>query len=67
MKKLICVLLAVLMLTAMGCTAFADSANLGVEPGEVMPDFTVSLTDGSTATLSELLKENDLVVRTLRE
>ena len=65
MKKLICVLLTVLMLTALGCTAFADSANLGVEPGEVMPDFTVFLTDGSTATLSELLKENDLVVLNL--
>ena len=62
MKKVICILLAVLMLTALGCTAFAESSNLGVEPGDTMPDFTVPLTDGSTATLSELVKENDLVV-----
>ena len=62
MKKLICVLLTVLMLTALGCTAFAASSGLGVEPGETLPDFTVSLTDGTTAALSELLKEYDLVV-----
>ncbi len=65
MKKLICALLAVLMLAALGCTAFADSGDLGVEPGQVMPDFTVSLTDGSTATLSELLEKYDLVVLNL--
>ena len=62
MKKVICAFLAILMLAALGCTAFADSGDLGVEPGQTMQDFTVSLTDGSTATLSELLKENELVV-----
>ena len=61
MKKMICVLLAVLLLTALGASAYADSG-VGVEPGEAMPDFTVSLTDGTTATLSELLKEKDLVI-----
>jgi len=61
MKKMICVLLAVLLLAALGASAFADSG-IGVEPGHAMPDFTVSLTDGSTATLSELLKEKDLVI-----
>lgn len=61
MKKMICVLLAVLLLTVLGASAYADSG-VGVEPGEAMPDFTVSLTDGTTATLSELLKEKDLVI-----
>ena len=62
MKKLLAALMAVLMLTALGCTAFAASNDIGVKPGEAFPDFTVSLTDGTTATLSELLKEKDLVV-----
>ena len=61
MKKLISILLAVLLIAVLGVTAYAD-AGVGVEPGGAMPDFTVSLTDGSTATLSELLKEKDLVV-----
>ena len=61
MKKLICILLVVLMLTALGAAAYADSG-IGVEPGQPMPDFTVQLTDGTTATLSALLKEKDLVV-----
>ena len=61
MKKLICILLVVLMLTALGAAAYADSG-IGVEPGQKMPDFTVQLTDGTTATLSKLLKEKDLVV-----
>ena len=62
MKKLICILLIVLMMTALGCTAFAETGGIGVEAGQTMPDFTVSLTDGTSATLSELLKEKDLVV-----
>ena len=62
MKKTIGILLAVLMLTALMGTAYADSSGLGIEPGQAFPDFTVSLTDGTTATLSELLKEKDLVV-----
>lgn len=61
MKKLICMVMAVLLLAALSAAAFADSG-IGVEPGQHMADFTVSLTDGSTATLSELLKEKDLVV-----
>ena len=61
MKKLMSVLLAVLLLAALGVSAYAESG-IGVEPGQAMPDFTVSLTDGTTATLSELLKEKDLVV-----
>ena len=61
MKKLICCLSAVMMIAVFCAGAYADSG-IGVEPGEAMPDFTVSLTDGSTATLSALLKEKDLVV-----
>ena len=61
MKKLISILLAVLLIAALSGTAFAETG-IGVEPGQAMPDFTVSLTDGTTATLSELLKEKDLVV-----
>ena len=62
MKKMLAVLMTVLMLAALGCTAFAASDDIGVKPGEAFPDFTVSLTEGGTATLSELLKEKDLVV-----
>ena len=61
MKKLICMVMAVLLLASLSAAAFADSG-IGVEPGQHMADFTVSLTDGTTATLSELLKEKDLVV-----
>ena len=61
MKKLISVLLAVLLLAAL-CGIASAETGIGVEPGQQMPDFTVSLTDGSTATLSEILKEKDLVV-----
>ena len=62
LKKGVCLLLAVLLLTALSATAFADSKQTGPEPGDPMPDFTVSLTDGTNAALSELLKEKDLVV-----
>ena len=64
MKKLISILLLVVLLTtALSSTAHAATdTSIGVEPGQTMPDFTVSLTDGTTATLSELLKEKDLVV-----
>ena len=61
MKKLVSILLVVLLIAALSSTAFAETG-IGVEPGQAMPDFTVSLTDGTTATLSELLKEKDLVV-----
>ena len=60
MKKIICILLTLLLLAGLSCTAFA--AQEGIQPGDTMPDFTVALSDGTSATLSELLKENDLVV-----
>ncbi len=62
LKKLISTILLVILLTAVfGINVFADSG-IGIEPGQAMPDFTVSLTDGTTAALSEILKEKELVV-----
>ena len=64
MKKLFSVLLAVLMLAAL-CGIASAETGIGIEPGETMPDFTATLTDGTAVTLSELLKEKDLVVLNL--
>ncbi len=65
MKKLLSILLAAVLLTAaLSVTACADTG-MGIEPGQTMPDFTVSLTDGTTVTLSKLLEEKDLVVLNL--
>ena len=64
MKKLFSVLLATLLLTAL-CGIASAETGIGIEPGETMPDFTAALTDGTTVTLSELLKEKDLVVLNL--
>ena len=63
MKKIIsCVILTVVLMTVVfGNIAYASS-EIGIEPGQSMPDFSVSLTDGSTAVLSDILKEKDLVV-----
>ena len=47
MKKLLSILLAVLLIAALSGTAFAETG-IGVEPGQAMPDFTVSLTDSTT-------------------
>ena len=41
MKKMISVLLALLLLAGLSCTAFA--AQDGIQPGDAMPDFTVAL------------------------
>ena len=64
MKKAISILLLVVVLTSLlSLTAYADTdPGTGIMPGDKMPDFTVSLTDGTTATLSEILKGKDLVV-----
>ena len=63
MKKIIsCLILTIVLMTVVfGNITFASS-RIGIEPGEIIPDFTVSLTDGTTATLSDILKEKDLVV-----
>ena len=55
MKKLIAVICALCVI------AFAAASAEGIM-GQEIPDFTVSLTDGSSVTLSELLKEKELVV-----
>ena len=55
------VALAVLALV-MSTTSIFAKTDIGLEPGQQMPDFSVPLTDGSTAALSEILKEKDLVV-----
>ncbi len=62
MKKRISILLLIVLLTAALSVPACAETGIGVEPGQTMPDFTVSLTDGTTATLSEVLKEKDLVV-----
>ena len=62
MKKLISLILLLIMMTSVfGSIAYADTG-IGIEAGQTMPDFTVDLTDGTTATLSDILKEKDLVI-----
>ena len=51
MKKLLSMILLVVLLTAAFSTAACADSGIGIEPGQPMPDFTVSLTDGTTATL----------------
>lgn len=41
---------------------FADQNSGEAGTGDIMPEFTAELTDGTSATLSDLLKEKDLVV-----
>ncbi len=63
MKKIIsCAILTIALMTAVFVNITFASSGIGIEPGQIMPDFTVSLTDGTTATLSDILKEKDLVV-----
>ena len=62
MKKLICLIAAVLMTALLAFPGFADQNSGKVGTGDIMPEFTVQLTDGTSATLSDLLKEKDLVV-----
>lgn len=63
MKKLFSFFLAAFLLFTMAVPAFADTAKpAGVDPGQKIPDFTVTTTDGETVTLSELLKDKDLVI-----
>jgi thiol-disulfide isomerase/thioredoxin len=70
MKKLLvlCLAMALSIGALSGCGKKAESnsastdTGIGLELGQAMPDFTVALTDGTSATLSETLKEKDLVV-----
>ena len=56
MKKLFSVLLAVLMLAAL-CGIASAETGIGIEPGETMPGFTATLTDGSPTLLQPLRTE----------
>lgn len=62
MKKLLFLIAAVLMTAALCFPASADQNSGKAGTGDTMPEFTVQLTDGTSATLSDLLKEKDLVV-----
>ena len=57
MKKIFAVLCALCLMTVIAGCACADSIQ-----GQTMPDFSVELTDGTTVTLSELLKTKEVVV-----
>lgn len=56
-KKIIAILCALCLTAGIAGCACADSIQ-----GQAMPDFTAELTDGTTATLSELLKTKEVVV-----
>ena len=62
----IAMMLALGALAGCGKKAESNSAStdtgIGLELGQAMPDFTVPLTDGTSATMSGTLKEKDLVV-----
>ena len=70
MKKILvlCFAMALSLGALTGCgkkaegNAASTDTGTGLELGQTMPDFTVSLTDGTSATMSETLKEKDLVV-----
>ena len=61
-KKIHTVMLLALLLLLLGKTVYAADAGIGIEPGQTMPDFSVSLTDGTSVSLSEILEEKDLLV-----
>ena len=64
MKRLFSFLIILIMTVVLFCTACSkeEPSGTGLESGQKMPDFTVSLSDGTTATLSELVNDNDLTV-----
>ncbi len=57
MKKIFTILCVLCLMAGIAGSACAD----GIQ-GQAMPDFTAELTDGSSATLSELLKTKEVVV-----
>ena len=59
-KSLMALLLALLMLGS--CAAFAEGEYFTYELGDQINDFTVTTFDGQTVTLSEILKEKDMVL-----
>ena len=62
MKKLTCLIAAVLMTALLVFPASAAKESGEAGTGDIMPEFTAELSDGTSVTLSELLKEKDLVV-----
>lgn len=59
-KSLLALLMALLMLGS--CIAVAEEAPVVYELGGQIDDFTVTTWDGQTVTLSEVLKEKDMVL-----
>ena len=59
-KKIAAVLCALFLMVGVAGCACAESMQ-----GQAMPDFTAQLTDGTTVTLSELLKTKEVVVLNL--
>lgn len=57
LKKILAVFCTLCLLSSVSGVVCAESIQ-----GKAMPDFTVELTDGMTATLSELLKTKEVVV-----
>lgn len=60
MKKILALILALAM--CLGCVAFAEEAAPTYAVGAPLPDFTFTAIDGTTYTLSEVLKEKDMVL-----
>ncbi len=69
MKKVLTSILAAIMLVALlavpAVPARAEDTGIGINPGDTMPEFTVTTTEGSEVKLSELLKDHDLVILNL--
>ena len=59
-KKIFAVMLTLALLCLFSSAALAEGKAPG--PGDKMPDFSVATADGSTFTLSEVLKERQLVL-----
>lgn len=61
-KAIVSLVLALVM--CLSCTAFAEeeAAPVYYQEGDVLPDFTVTTFDGQTFTLSEVLKEKEMVL-----
>lgn len=60
MKKILALMLALAM--CLGCVAFAEEETATYAVGAPLPDFTFTAIDGTTYTLSEVLKEKDMVM-----
>ncbi len=60
MKKILALLLALAM--CLGCVALAEEEAATYAVGAPLPDFTFTAIDGTSYTLSEVLKEKDMVL-----